>query len=466
MIAHPPGWKRERFYIFDVLLRHFLGLDYEAKAELRTDIRISQAGAEEERACYLADLFFQQEEAVWLTDSSLPQRPLARWDAAALFPGAPLMDEALPVLWGEPLENGGYLACAEGAIRLGIDIFGSAFFLLTRYEEAVKPERDAHGRFPASASLACQEGFLDRPLVNEYLEILWWCLQRLWPGLRRKRRSYELRISHDVDRPLGVAHASSAAVLRQAFGDVWRRHSLPLAMRRLRSLVQVRGGDLDADLYNTFDWLMSVSERQGLRSAFYFIAGHTAGKIDGLYHLEEPWIRRLLRRVHARGHEIGLHPSYHTYRDAAALNRECQRLQAVLAEEGIVQEGMGGRQHYLRWENPVTWELWEKAGLSYDSTLGFADHAGFRCGVCYEYPAYHLHERKPLRLIERPLIVMEVTLLEDGYMHLSREEAWAEAEKLKARCRLFGGTFTLLWHNHLLIHPRDAELFQAMAQKG
>ncbi|USG67135.1 polysaccharide deacetylase family protein [Brevibacillus ruminantium] len=467
-IAHPPGWRRERAYIFDVLLSHFLGIDYEAEVELRTDIRISAVGGEEESELILSDCFFQQDDGCWLTPQSLPPQPLAKWDLSALGSDAPLRDllveEELPIIWGAPLENGEYLVRNDSGIRLGVDIFGSSFFMLTRYEEAVKPDRDRHDRFPAIASLAYQEGFLDRPIVNEYLELLWWCLKALWPGLERKQHRFQMRISHDVDWPLGMAYIPITAVLRKAVGDVWRRHNLGLAMRRVQSLIKVKRGDLDADLYNTFDWIMNVCERQGLQTAFYFIAGHTAGQIDGLYHLEDEWIRKLLRRVHERGHEIGLHPSYHTYRDPAALNHEFQRLLATLEDEGIVQQRIGGRQHYLRWENPTTWGLWAEAGLSYDSTLGYADHAGFRCGVCYDYPVYHLQTRQALQLVEQPLIVMEITVLEKIYMNLSREKAREEIEKLKARCRKYNGNFTLLWHNNVLIHPLDAELFQVILQ--
>ncbi len=44
-----------------------------------------------------------------------------------------------------------------------LDIFGSALFMLTRYGEVVKKERDALDRFSVIDSLAYQEGFLERP---------------------------------------------------------------------------------------------------------------------------------------------------------------------------------------------------------------------------------------------------------------------------------------------------------------
>ena len=43
--------------------------------------------------------------------------------------------------------------------------------MLSRYEELITKDRDQHNRFPATASVAFKAGFLDRPIVSEYLEI-------------------------------------------------------------------------------------------------------------------------------------------------------------------------------------------------------------------------------------------------------------------------------------------------------
>ena len=169
---------------------------------------------------------------------------------------------------------------------------------------------------------------------------------------------------------------------------------------------------------------------------------------DADYSLDEPVIRSMLRRIHVRGHEIGFHPSYNTYKDKEQFCREAWNLRRVLEEEGIQQDCLGGRQHYLRWETPTTARCWEAAGLDYDSTLSFADHAGFRCGVCYEYSLYDLYKRKMLNVRERPLIVMEATLANKKYMGLGYGQAFiAEALSLKNTTLLFNGAYTFLWHN-------------------
>ena len=65
---------------------------------------------------------------------------------------------------------------------LGADLFGSAMFMLSRYEEIARPEPDRHERFPATASLAYRDphlyeeavlGVLLASLVSALLGYAW-----------------------------------------------------------------------------------------------------------------------------------------------------------------------------------------------------------------------------------------------------------------------------------------------------
>src|SRR5205823_5536771 len=158
---------------------------------------------------------------------------------------------------------------------------------------------------------------------------------------------------------------------------------------------------------------------------------------DPGYPIDDPWLGNLLRRIDERGHEVGLHPSYGTFLDEAGLRRELDRLREITGRQPL-----GGRQHFLRFAVPATWRSWDAAGLSYDSTLGFAAAPGFRCGTCYEYPVFDLQERRALGLVERPLIAMEASLLD--YQRLSPEAAADEMRRLREICRSFGGDFVFL----------------------
>lgn len=463
-VFHPPTYPAERTYIFGVLLGDFLGLEYQARPEERNDVRIILQNESLQREVTVSDILFQTPRDKWLTNLSLPRRPLQVWDISDSPVKARVVSSRVPVIYGEFLDNNSFCRETEVGIKLGIDIFGSAFFMLTRYEEVVDAERDALERYPAKASLAYREGLLKRPVVNEYLEILWWAINKLWPGIQRKKRQFRLSLSHDVDWPYCTKGRSLIQILKSAAGDLVVRKDLKLCTGRLHSFFEVKRGNLDADIGNNFDFIMDVSEKHGLKSCFNFITGHSGGALDGNYCIYDLWIRGLMRKIHQRGHEIGFHPSFNTFRDPIQTRHEFETLLQVAGEEGIYQPAWGGRQHYLRWENPTTWQIWEDTGLAYDSTLTFADHSGFRCGTCYDYPTFNLRTSTPLKLREYPLIVMEVTLR--NYMGFSLAAMFREILELKRICAYFHGNFTLLWHNTSLLSDREKEQYMQIISKA
>lgn len=53
-------------------------------------------------------------------------------------------------------------------------------------------------------------------------------------------------------------------------------------------------------------------------SAFYFCGRPRTGK-DADYEPEHPAVRELIRRIHARSHEIGLHPRYNIFQQSEAI---------------------------------------------------------------------------------------------------------------------------------------------------
>jgi hypothetical protein len=453
IVKVPDRYFPEREYILRLLFQEWLGqrIDLQIHAASHTEITVAGHPAR----LMVSDVLFQTPEPEWLQASSLPSRPLRRWQVLREVPEARVCEETLPLLYPATPADTPIITWDMDGASIDFDLFGSCFFMLTRYEECVVPVRDLHERFPARASIAYQEGFLLRPIVNEYLEVLWAVMRRLWQFLTRPERHYRVVPTHDVDWPAIGYKTPWSLVLRGAAGDLIKRRDARLAMARLRAKVR---GDFASDPANTFDWLMTLSEQRNLRSEFYFIADHTAGIRDGVYSLEQPFIQALMRQVHQRGHVVGLHPSYESYRAPEQIAREFSRLRAVAESQDCVPSRWGGRQHYLRWENPTTWQAWDDAGLDYDSTVGFADQVGFRSGACYEYPAFNLHTRQQLRLTERPLIVMDCTLFD--YMGLSVDEATELLSLVAQRCRMYEGEFVLLWHNSYLLTETQRQFYR------
>ena len=193
LVQAPPGYEAERRYVLDVVLSDWLGLDWRLRTEERSDVRIGLEGEPSGPSVVLPDVLFATSPDEWLTAASLPSMPLASGTVADGL-GALARGGRMPVLYGSPTA-GPLLSSDPHGARLEVDVFGSAFFMLSRYEEVVVADRDRYGRFPASSSLAARAGFLRWPVVDAYVELLWSALERAVaaarapsPGLRGDRQ--------------------------------------------------------------------------------------------------------------------------------------------------------------------------------------------------------------------------------------------------------------------------------------
>ena len=112
--------------------------------------------------------------------------------------------------------------------------------------------------------------------------------------------------------------------------------------------------------------------------------------------------------------------------------------------EKVHPQIQGGRQHFLLYDLPHTLCIWERAGLKYDSGLGFAARGGFRCGICYPYPFFDDLIRRQMDLLVRPLGVMDVAVFESGKdVDIVKKDVFALIDTVKR----YKGEFVFLWHN-------------------
>lgn len=454
-VAVPSNRITERRYALDRVLVDRLGCEYRFVVEERGDTEISMPAAGQGRVVLYDSLFAS---ADWLLPASIPEGNPPRFDLQQAPVEIDIPEANVPIIFAEPKVDRCFIEERPDGIALRFDLLGAVFFLLTRYEEVALPDRDRHGRFPAHASLLGRSGLLMRPVADEYAEVLGACLRRLWPRLGRRRSSYRLNLTHDVDHPFAAIGRPWSKVVKNVAGDLLRRRDVGLASRRVWART-VQDIERVQDPNDTFDLLMDVSERHGCRSAFNFMTGDGKSLFDGDYNIDMPSIRALMRRMAGRGHEIGLHPSYATLGRRDLLEVEFNHLRSVTVEEGITQDAWGGRHHYLRWRVPESWQDWARVGLAHDSSAGFAERPGFRCGTCFEIPVFDLGEGRPLELRERPLIVMDVTLSGAGYLDLDAPAVLDVVIDLNRRVRHYGGTFTILWHNSSILTQSQQRLY-------
>jgi hypothetical protein len=453
----------ERRHILKVILDEFLGLAYHIEEDVHAPgTRIEMDGGEAGRGVVVADELLAIPSKGWLSTKSLPKQPLATYTPPTSLGYSP--GRSIPVMYAGTGQAG---APSEKEVRIDFDLFGSAFFLLTRYEEVTIDDRDRFGRFQAKDSAMLKAGVLDRPLVDEYTEILRRAIEVCWPGVAFKTREFKIVPTHDVDVPYNYLFLSPARAVRRSAARLILRRSWGEASNAWALWKKIRAGDDMADAhYAAMIRLMDLSEKAGLQSRFYFIAGQTTPGIDGDYDLDHPRIRRLLKLIQERGHQIGLHPSFGTLGRRELIQQEFKKLERICAEEKVFQNEWSVRSHYLRWETRFSFRDFDEVGFDFDSTLSFAEHAGFRCGTCHEFTTFDLTLGRALRLREQPLIAMEVSLLQPYHQGLSYEQAREYFDRLKERCRSARGQYVFLWHNSRFPSGRDWELYQRQLSKS
>lgn len=303
------------------------------------------------------------------------------------------------------------------------DIVRAAASLLTLEEEHLSAQRDRHDRFCGVNSGRTPES-LRKPHLNAFSRFLVSMVTLLAEiggfivPIKKNPyhgKSFALCISHDVD----------------AF-------------------------DITRPEVHCFDRICQREEALGVRSSFYFCI--TSGKgyhpdkgfWDPPYTIHDSGVTETMSTLIDRGNEIGLHGSYDSgsYRNGSTLFSEKQHL------ENLLQANVyGGRQHYLLFRDPDTWEAYEASGMLYDSSLGYHDRIGFRAGVAAPFRPLNLPKGRPFDLWELPLIVMDGALFEMETDLDSSDKKWSAMETMLSCLEKYNGAGGVLWHQRVFAHP-------------
>lgn len=428
VIFIPENNINERKYIIDVIFNEFLGVDYkiEKKAIINYEILLENGNK-----LVIVDYFFSQykKRLGYLNINNIPKK--------TRFTNNKFNDEfnlakKIPIIYGDQIIN-----TSKSEIHCHIDIFSSSFFMLTRWEEYVNKERDDHNRFPLESSLAFKNNFLGIPVVNEYINLLKKLLLKIkFNGIFLKRK-YKKIITHDIDH-LYMWDTKKKFFLH-ILRDLIRKKSLKEFVNSINYYIKVKKHIVN-DPYDTFDYLMTLSEKNKTKSYFFFMAEGLSKNYDNQYKSNSVLVENIVKKIKKRGHFIGFHPSYHAYNLPEQFKKEKTEI-----EKNLKTTIKFGREHYLRFDVPKTWQIWEDNGMEWSSSMNYSGKDGFRCGVCYPFSVFNILTQKKLFLKEKPLIVMDVNqILEKG---INPEKVEKNIKELNKTVEKYKGEFVLLWHN-------------------
>src|SRR4030042_3026201 len=419
----------ERIFSIDILFGEYLGLHYQTftNAEIRDYLIQLENGNQ----LIIKDHFFSkyQGDLKYLKQENIPEE--------IVFGQNKFMPEKdIVVLFGD--DNVTEEDLAHKKIICNNDIVAGSFFMLSRWEEYVNKSRDELNRFPAMASLAKKSDFLHRPVVNEYVEFLWNMLRYLGCSQSRKISQFSPLITHDVDYIL--RWYSFAHFIKALGADIIKKRDvryLGLDMADYFKVLSHR----KKDPFDTFDYLMQLSEDNGLKSHFFFMSFQKMRNLK-YYELSHPMIKSLMNDIISRGHYIGFHPGFNTCNNQANWQVEYNYLMSISPVDIKY-----GRTTFLQFEAPITWQIWNDMKMNWDCTLSYHDDTGFRAGTCYPFSTFNFLTRNKLNLIERPLIIMDKPLVQYN-LHLGYTNILDKALNLLNTVKKYQGEFTFLWHNN------------------
>jgi hypothetical protein len=327
---------------------------------------------------------------------------------------------------------------AQIVVRLGFDLFAEVRHLLTQgqpTEFAKIPTLDLH--ISLLRDLIVSQGMA-------LVEIL-----PVPAGYR-----FIVCLTHDVDHPSVRYHKCD----RTMFGFLYRATvgSVINFCRGRRSLGQLAANwqaafslplvfaGLAKDFWNQLDRYLELEN--GLASTFFVIPikgnpgvdadGRTRARRASRYASAD--IADDLKRVLSADGEIAVH-GIDAWRDSAKGRDERERIQEIT---GTAETGV--RMHWLYFDLQAP-SMLEKAGFSYDSTVGYNETIGYRAGTTQVFK--HLNVD---RLLELPLHIMDTALFYPSYMNLSDEQARAAMLPLTENATKFGGVLTINWHDRSL----------------
>lgn len=300
-------------------------------------------------------------------------------------------------------------------------------------------------------------GALYRPVVDEY-QLSQGMKPMSWPG----GKPFAVCLTHDVD--LVSLYALQPAIRHRKILLLTASSAFQILSAALGvglDLTRALKNGFNIDPLFCFEKWLEAENQVGGRSTFFFWPGCDAVSrphfTDCAFNLSDRivfdhqacTVAEMIREIHTRGGEIGLHPSWYAFDDVNELKRQKNALETVLGQEVV-----SVRQHFLHYDIRKTPRNHAQAGFQYDSTLGFNDNIGFRFGTCYPWRLYDMEARESLPIIEVPLIIQDSAMLNPlKGLRLDGRTAFEYIQQIATAVKIVGGILTLSWHPNNIVHP-------------
>ncbi|MCE2712270.1 MAG: hypothetical protein LW688_06990 [Cryomorphaceae bacterium] len=295
------------------------------------------------------------------------------------------------------------------------DMIASIFYMVNCLQELNAPANDfdAIGRYKYEASFQNKHGVITQNLVQKEIDALY----EKWHIIPKKQKSVFF-LSHDIDTLYG-------SFLQDGFWAV--KNFKPLVILKLLFMELMRRPH-----WRNLDRIVRLHDEHDVRSTFFWLVNKGRGEsgiMNADYDLSKE--KSLIELVQTSNNANGLHKSCSSMDIDAEL------------EKSKLETGFN-RYHFLNFRTHSDWKNIEDSKLSFDASLGFAEHFGFRNSYGKAFQPYNVEQDKPFSFVEAPLHFMDGTF--HKYMHFPAENI-AETIIEEYSQNPYNCDFSVLWHN-------------------
>lgn len=313
------------------------------------------------------------------------------------------------------------------------DAFAASFYLVTRYEEYLPQIRDQFDRFTAVESLAFQQKFLKKPLINIWANEIAAIVKAHYPQLVFPEKKFKYISTIDIDNAYAYKHKGLLRITAGMLKAIVKGNDFGKRVKVLLNLAH--------DPYDTFKEQFEIHQKYHIKPIYFFLLGDY-GFNDKNISVKNRKFQSLIKSI-ADYYEVGIHPSYASNSDVVILTKEINRLKNIMHRDVTKS-----RQHFLKLTLPETYRNLIDNDITHDFTMGYSGQPGFRASICSPFYFYDLDTETATNLQIIPFAVMEATF--KYYLKSSPEEANKEIHELLEAVKSVNGTFVSVWHNESL----------------
>lgn len=325
------------------------------------------------------------------------------------------------------------------------DLFAAAFWLLSRYEEYLPFKANKYNVFDHRSSLAWQNDFLSKPLVNIWLNEFKKHLILKFPQLEFKSHKPVITTTIDIDSAYKYKYKGFVRTLAGFYNDL-KRFDIKQLKERFRTVFLN-----ETDEFDCYKFLVETHKKYNSKVIYFFLLGDY-GINDKNHPSSNLNFQSLIKHLSDYS-STGIHPSFASNFNMQQLKVEIVRLATITHKEVL-----HSRQHFGMLSFPKTYSALIQSGIKNDYSLGYANMNGYRASICFPFKWYNISEEQETALTLHPFCLTDVALEKEWGNDSAN--AIKKIDQTLKEVKSYSGEFITVFHSDKLANTGNGLIWR------